>query len=140
MWPIYATKPSLPPDSTLDEELKLIDDDDVVEMVNLFPEDTGIDGVIFVSTEMASHGPRVKFSLKAGRYQPSFSVSIAQEPRILAQSRDISDHVVTAIGPRIIEWVSLNREALLDYWKNGTTWSRKQQNKFFDRLNKLPRD
>src|SRR6266550_8899577 len=98
-----ALKESFPPDTTLHEELLAVGDDDIVEMANLFAEDTGIEGVIFVSTEMASHGPRVKYSLKAGRHQPSFSVSISREVRILASS--LPDRVINRVAPAVIEWV-----------------------------------
>src|SRR5690348_10778806 len=102
---------SVLPDTTLHEELMALGNDDVVEMANLFSEDTGIEGVIFISTAMASHGPRVKYSLKAGRHQPSFSVSIATEPRLLASS--LPDRTVSRFGSAVIEWVKINREALL---------------------------
>ena len=132
-----ALKESFPPDTTLHEELLAVEDDDIVEMANLFAEDTGIEGVIFVSTEMASHGPRVKYSLKAGRHQPSFSVSISREVRVVANS--LPDKVAAKMAPLIIAWVELNRRALLEFWKSGTTWSRREESDFFDRLKKLPR-
>ena len=62
-------------------------------MTNLQEEDTGIPGVILISTAMGSHGPRVKYFVKAGRNQPSFSVSISDGPKVLANSlpqRDLS--------------------------------------------------
>ena len=133
-----ALKESLPPDTTLDAELSVVADDDIVEMSNLFPEDTGIDGVIFISTAMASHGPRIKYSLKAGRHQPSFSVSISRDPRILANS--LPKHVMTNVAPKVIRWVELNHEDLLNFWENGTTWSRRQEDDFVGGLKKLPLD
>ena len=135
-----ALKESIPSDTTLHEELLAVGEDDIVEMANLFTEETGVEGVIFVSTEMASHGPRVKYSRKVGRHQPSFSVSISREPRILARSSDIADHVLAEAAPRVIQWVKLNRDALLNFWQNGTTWSRQQESTFFDSLKKLARD
>jgi hypothetical protein len=57
---------------TLGEELAAFGDDDVVEMTNLQEKDTGIPGVVFISTSMGSHGPRVKYFLKTGRHQPSY--------------------------------------------------------------------
>ena len=106
---------------TLTEELASFADDDVVEMTNLQEDDTGIPGVIFISTAMGSHGPRVKYFVKAGRTQPSFSVSVSDTPRILANSlpeRDLS----RASGSGI-EWVQLNREALLRFWNEGDGYS-----------------
>ena len=53
---------------TLGDELAVLGDDDVVEMTNLQEDDTGIPGVIFISTAMGSHGPRVKYFVE-GRAQ-----------------------------------------------------------------------
>jgi hypothetical protein len=130
-------KESFPPDTTLHEELMAVADDDVVEMTNLFTADTGIEGVIFVSTEMASHGPRVKYSQKPGRHQPSFSVSISQKPRVVANS--LPDRIVAKMAPPVIAWVELNRSALLDFWNNGTTLSHEEVSDFIAHLVKLPR-
>src|SRR4051812_38814248 len=58
---------------TLAEELAGFGEDDLVEMTNLQEDDTGIPGVIFISTTRGSHGPCVKYFVKAGRSQPSFS-------------------------------------------------------------------
>ncbi len=127
---------SLPPDATLHEELLAVPDDDIVEMANLFTKDTGIEGVIFISTLMASHGPRVKYSLKAGRHQPSFSVSIAIQPRVVASS--VQDRVLNCAAPEVIEWVKLNREALLQFWKEGDSWPIEDVLAFTQRLKKLP--
>ena len=120
-------------DQTLDEELA--DVDDVIEMVNLFPEDSGVEGVIFVSTAMGSHGPRVKYSLQAGRNQPGFSVSISKGPRLLASS--LPDHIVNKAAPKVIESVGLNHPALLEFWNNGTTWSHRDVGRFVENLKKL---
>jgi hypothetical protein len=133
-----ALKESVPPDTTLHEELLAVGDDDIVEMANLFPKDTGIEGVIFISTVMASHGPRIKYSLKAGRHQPSFSVSISPAPRILASS--LPDRVVNRVSPAVIEWVKLNREALLQFWNEADSWPIDDLSAFVKRLKKLPRD
>jgi hypothetical protein len=102
---------------TLGDELASIGDDDVVEMTNLQEADTGIVGVIFISTAMGSHGPRVKYFIKAGRNQPSFSVSIADEPKVLANS--LPQHDLNRAAPAVIGWVRLNRKALLEFWNEG---------------------
>src|SRR5438105_12275082 len=88
----------LEPDQTLDQELAAVED--VAEMVNLFPEDSGIEGVIFVSTAMGPHGPRVKYPLKAGSDQAGFSVSIGKKPRLLANS--LPEHVVHKVAPKVM--------------------------------------
>ena len=44
---------------TLAEELAAFGDDDVLEMTNLQEDDTGIPGVILISTAMGARGPRL---------------------------------------------------------------------------------
>jgi hypothetical protein len=106
---------------TLGEELAAFADDDVAEMTNLQEQDTGVPGIIFISTAMGSHGPRVKYFVKAGRDQPSFSVSIAEEPHVLANSLPARE--VSRSAPAVMRWVALNREALLRFWNEGETMS-----------------
>ena len=106
---------------TLGEEFALFGDGDVVEMTNLQEEDTGISGVVFISTAMGSHGPRVKYFIRAGRDQPSFSVSIGDEPEVLANSLPVRD--MNRASPAVIAWVKLNKDALLRFWNEGETFS-----------------
>jgi len=106
---------------TLGQELAAFGDDDIVEMTNLQEDVTGIAGIIFISTAMGSHGPRVKYFIKAGRNQPSFSVSISDEPRILASSLPQRD--LSRASASVIEWVRLNKGALLQFWNEGDSYS-----------------
>jgi hypothetical protein len=73
----------LPSDPLLTEELIV---EDVVEMANLTSAQTGVSGTIFISSAMGAHGPRVKYFVQPGRMQPSFSVSIADAPIVVANS------------------------------------------------------
>ena len=120
---------------TLGDELAALGDEDLVEMTNLQEEDTGIPGVIFVSTAMGSHGPRVEYFLKAGRNQPSLSVSISAEPTVLASS--LSQRDTRKASPTVLEWVKLNREALLTFWEEGETWSVREVVAFVESLKKV---
>ncbi len=72
-----------PADLSLVEELAC---EDLVEMANLTSAQTGVPGTIFISTAMGAHGPRVKYFVRPGRTQPSFSVSIADAPTVVANS------------------------------------------------------
>jgi hypothetical protein len=106
---------------TLREELAAFANEDVPEMTNLQEQDTGIPGIIFISTAMGSHGPRVKYFVEARRDQPSFSVSIADEPQVLANS--LATRELSRSAPAVMRWVALNREALLRFWNEGETMS-----------------
>src|SRR5436309_5609965 len=101
----------VPADTRLAEELT---DDDVVEMANLTTAQTGVPGTIFISTAMGGHGPRVKYFLQPGKSQPSFSVTISDAPTIAANS--LPARVVHQMSPQVINWVSRNKDALLDFW------------------------
>ena len=120
---------------TLGEELAAFGDDDVVEMTNLQEKDTGIPGIVFISTSMGSHGPRVKYLLKTGRHQPGFSVSISDEPAVLASS--VPERDLNRAAPAVIAWVKLNREALLRFWDAGESMSVDELHAFAKSLKKL---
>jgi hypothetical protein len=121
-----------PPDALLAEELS---SDMVVEMANLTTAQTGIAGTTFISTAMGAHGPRAKYFLQPGRTQPSFSVSIADAPTVVANS--LPARVVRQMSPQVIEWVSRNKDALLDFWHHGDTWTQPEVNDFIQQLRRL---
>lgn len=102
---------------TLHEELHALAEDDLVEMAYLPSEWTGVLAHIFISTALGQHGPRVKVYLKKGRHQPSASISIGPNPRVLASSLDERD--LNRIAPQAIAWVALNHEALTTFWFEG---------------------
>ncbi|MGA7265937.1 MAG: hypothetical protein WBX30_34375 [Stellaceae bacterium] len=122
----------VPADTRLAEELT---DDDVIEMANLTPAQTGVPGTIFISTAMGGHGPRVKYFLQPGRSQPSFSVAIADVPTIVANSLPV--RVVSRLSPQVIGWVSRNKDALLDFWHHGDTWTQPEVNDFIQKLRRV---
>jgi hypothetical protein len=122
----------IPPDTRLAEELA---DDDVVEMANLTTAQTGVPGTIFISTAMGRHGPRVKYFLQPGRSQPSFSISIADTPTLVANS--LPTRVVRQLSPQVIDWVSRNKDALSDFWYHGDTWTQPEVNDFIQKLQRV---
>jgi hypothetical protein len=105
----------LPADTFLADEL--LNDDGIIEMANLDKSQTGIDGVIWISTMTTGDAPRVKYFLRPGRTQSSFSVTIADQPRVVANS--LPPRVVNQMSPLVIQWVTLNKDALLDFWHHG---------------------
>jgi hypothetical protein len=119
----------LPADALLADELAR---EDTVEMANLTTAQTAVAGTIFISTSMGAHGPRVKYFVQPGRTQPSFSVSVADPPAVVANS--LPARTLRQMAPQVIEWVSRNRNALLDFWNNGDTWTQPEVNDFIQRL------
>src|ERR1700741_3581068 len=122
----------IPSDTPLAEELA---DEELVEMANLTTAQTGVPGTIFISTAMGGHGPRVKYLLQPGRSQPSFSVAIADTPTIVANSLPV--RIVRQLSPQVIDWVSRNKDALLDFWYRGDTWTQPEVNDFILKLQRV---
>lgn len=129
-------RPYLPPDPTVQQELAGLGEEALFEMTNLPADRTGIRGILFLSTSVGFHGPRVKYFVKTGKGQPSFSVSIANEPEVLASS--LPERVVSEMAPQVIAWVVLNREELLAFWNEGETWTFDELQAFIERLGKIP--
>jgi len=119
----------VPADTPLADELR---EDILVEMANLTSAQTGVPGTIFISTAMGGHGPRVKYYLQPGRTQPSFSVTIADAPTVAANSLPV--RVTRQISPQVIAWVARNKDALLDFWYRGDTWTQLEVNDFIQKL------
>jgi hypothetical protein len=131
--PVDAVEGSqTPPDALLADELS---NDIVVDMANLTSAQTGVAGTIFVSTAMGAHGPRVKYFLQPGRTQPSFSVAIADAPLVVANS--LPARVVRQMSPQVIDWVLRNKNALLEFWHNGDTWTQPEVNDFIQKLQRV---
>jgi len=122
---------------TLDEEIGALDDEDIFDMANLGEGQTGVPGVIMISTIMGRHGPRVKYFIKPGRDQPSFSVAIASEPRIVGRSEDFDPKTFVRVAPLVMEWVAINQEALSRFWWTGNELMNDQVQAFIADLKKV---
>jgi hypothetical protein len=120
---------------TLDEELNALGEEDVFEMANLGEDQTGVSGVIMISTAMGQHGPRVKYFLKPGRHQPSFSVAVSAEPRVVANS--LPDRDMARMAPVVIAWVAANHTALTRFWWEGPDWMHPEVQAFIAGLKKV---
>ncbi len=122
----------IPLDASLADELAGEDD---VDMANLTAAQTGVAGTIFISTAMGGHGPRVKYFEHPGRTQPSFSVSIADAPAVVANSLPL--RTVRQMAPQVIEWVLQNKDVLLDFWHRGDAWTQPEVNDFIQNLSRV---
>jgi uncharacterized protein (DUF4415 family) len=120
---------------TLQEEIAALGDDDLMDFMNLTSLRTGVSGIVFISTAMGPHGPRVKYFVKTGKGQPSFSVSIAADPKLVASS--LPDRVTNQMAPAVIAWVKLNHDVLTKFWNEGETWTDDEVDAFRDRLKPL---
>ena len=112
-------------------------DDTLFDMVNLPAADTGVTGVVYVSTAQGSHGPRVKwFPGRPGRDLPSLSVTIDVIPRVI--NHGLPEREARQAGEAVSAWVVLNRTSLISFWNDGLGWTRTEVNAFFEGLAKLP--
>jgi hypothetical protein len=114
----------------------LQDADDLVEMVNLPTRYTGLAGTVFISTAMGPHGPRVKwFPGRPGRDLPCLVVTLETPPRALNEGLPAP---VARDGERLVTpWVESNREALLRFWRDGTSWDVDEVRAFVSALNRM---
>ncbi len=135
----FSEKPAVWTDRepTLDEEIGALDDEDVFEMANLGEEQTGVPGVIMIFTAMGKHGPRVKCFVKPGLHQPSFSVAIGSESRVVAKSEDFDDKTYAKRAPLVLAWVDLNQEALSRFWWTGNDLMNDEVQAFIRDLKKI---
>ena len=117
-----------PPPTLADAGESAPREDGVFEMANLTEAQTGVPGTIYVSTEEGGHGPRVKYFLKPGRSQPSYSVSIADTPTLLVSS--LNEREVRRTLAKVAVFVAQNRQALLDFWHEGDGWTDPQVSAF----------
>jgi hypothetical protein len=122
----------IPADTLLSDELS---SEELVDMANLTSAQTGVPGTIFISTAMGAHGPRVKYFVQPGRTQPSFSVSMADPPTVVANS--LPERTLRQMAPQVVEWASRNRQELLDFWYHGDTWTQPEVNAFIQRLRRV---
>jgi hypothetical protein len=95
--------------------------DDLVEMVNLPTKYTGLAGTVFISTAMGSRAPRVKwFPGRPGRDLPCLTLTLEMPPRAVNEGLPAP---VAREGERLVgPWLESNRDALLRFWREGTSW------------------
>jgi hypothetical protein len=106
-------------------------EDELFEMANVHPEDSGLRQIVWFSTNLSQphHRPRGKVGVKRGKSAQWYPFSIDDPIQWLVKA---APGVTTHDFARIAEFVRLNREVVLAYW-NGTVSTRQ----FLDRLQKL---
>jgi hypothetical protein len=104
-------------------------EEDFFEMANLFPADTGLPMVVWVS-EHARHDVRVKVNQSHGtRMLPGnlAVVTVRPTPRLVAGN--LSPRDLNAVS----DWILLREAALVDYWEYRISTAQ-----LIDRLRRLP--
>jgi hypothetical protein len=62
--------------------------------------------------------------LAAGAVAAGFSVAVADIPIVVANGLPL--RVVCQWSSQVIDWVSRNKDALLDFWHHGDTWTQSE--------------
>jgi hypothetical protein len=106
-------------------------EEDFFEMANLFPDDTGLPMVVWVSERgHARHDVRVKVNQSHGtRMLPGnlAVVTVRPAPRLVAGNLSPPD--LRAVS----DWIRLNEAALVDYWEYRISTAQ-----FIQQLRRLP--
>ena len=91
-----------------------LSDDDLWEMANLYPEDTGLPMTVWARPRgNARHDVSVKVSRTHGKRMTAgntASVGVRPVPHLAAGELRPKDQIA------VFQWTALNREALVDYW------------------------
>lgn len=98
----------------LNKYIPLIERNRLTEMSNLFPEDTGLDFIVWISTKSGreKHNARIKISNSDGEAV----ITIWGEPKIKNKKGKI--FINSKQFKNLNKFISLNREALIKHW-NG---------------------
>jgi hypothetical protein len=92
-----------------------LDADELFEMANLFPRTTGLPMTVWVSPRgNARHNVRVKVNMTHGNQMTVSNtavVGVRPAPHFIAGQLSSEDERA------VFEWVSLNTDALVEYWE-----------------------
>lgn len=87
---------------------------ELYEMANLWPNDTGLPIVIWVQEKGYNrHGPRIKVMAKKGKMniEQTISMTIEDEPKVVGGQ--LSNEYYRVVS----KWIRKNKENLILYWK-----------------------
>lgn len=88
------------------KDLRIEDMDKLFYMDMFYPVSTGVETILWVSPGFFGHKPKIK----VGKRGQDASISIEDEPKILAGS------ISETLFKQIVKWIKLNKTALLSYW------------------------
>lgn len=85
------------------------------EMANLFPEETGLDKIIWFGEVGGQHGPRIKVSNLKGKFaiHDNFVISVSKTPKVLTPS---SVKIKQDEIEDLQDWIILNYDKLMKMW------------------------
>jgi hypothetical protein len=123
-------------DKTLADEILSIDEESqlISEMSNLDQSDTGIKGIIYVSTVEGNHGPRIKYQTNIRDKKRYVAISLEEEPQVRKNTdKSVSQNIIN----QCIEFARINREALINFWFNGHNMTKIEVQQLLNGLTKV---
>ncbi len=107
------------------KEKEIIEAEQINEMAPTYaPNKTGLDEYIWISTKMASHGPRIKvYDKPKGK---NFSVTISDKPKVVTGDCFVNNKELKRIFAFIIKY----EKHLIGYWNSELTTEEMEQNIF----------
>lgn len=89
--------------------------DDLFEMANLYPRDTGLPMTVWVSPKgRARHDVRVKVCLTPGDRMDADNTAVAA---VRPEARLVHGDLPPAQMQAVARWIEINQAALIDYWE-----------------------
>jgi len=100
---------------------KAVEDQEMFEMSNLVPKNTGLRNVVWVSYKgNIKHGPRIKVVVDRGdrvTVDNMVTVTISDNPQVIGRGLKAED------AKLVREFILKNKSALLDYWEGNISTS-----------------
>jgi len=93
-------------------------DEDLYLMTNVWPEDSGLPFVVWISPKQSPHDVRVKVSASTKPLPTVASVSVRPEIEVVAGKLSNRDLAL------VRQWIELNRQVILDHWEGKMPSSR----------------
>jgi hypothetical protein len=99
----------------LTEQYIIAEANQMMEMANLNPGDTGLPLVIWVGPVGGQHGPRVKISNTPGKMSDDYFVMTVDKTPVVTTPR--SCKVSAATVHDVADWIMLNYDVLMQLWQ-----------------------
>jgi len=95
-----------------------LQDEDMFLMTNVYPEDTGLPFVVYISEQQGAHDVRVRIG-SGVRAQP-FVATVSVRPQIEVLGGELSNRDLELVR----RWIELNRDTIIAHWEGRLPSSR----------------
>jgi hypothetical protein len=103
-------------DLILPENDCILTENNLFEMANIKPKESGLPLVIFASTKYDMHAARIKVSNIPNTFSKddNFVITISKTPKIVAGKPKYNQQQINDI----YDWILLNYDTLMKFWKD----------------------